>query len=40
MRQLCHFFRADISYGRRVAEGLGISIDPSLLPVIAQAVSI
>ncbi|MCC5625151.1 hypothetical protein LC574_29295 [Nostoc sp. CHAB 5715] len=40
MRQLCHFFRADVSYGRRVAEGLGISIDPSLLPVIAQAVSI
>lgn len=30
-RQLCHFFRADVSYGHRVAEALGISIDPSIL---------
>ncbi|WP_017316322.1 catalase [Mastigocladopsis repens] len=40
MRQLCHFFQADISYGRRVAEGLGISIDPSMLRVTAQAVGV
>ncbi len=40
MRQLCHFFRADVSYGRRVAEGLGISIDPSMLPATPQAVAI
>lgn len=25
-RQLCHFFRADEEYGRRVAEGLGIDV--------------
>lgn len=25
MRQLCHFFQADVNYGRRVAEGLGIT---------------
>jgi catalase len=40
MRQICHFFRADVSYGRRVAEGLGISIDPSLLGANTQPVSI
>lgn len=40
MRQLCHFFQADISYGRRVAEGLGISIDPSMLRVTAQVVGV
>ncbi|WP_268743996.1 catalase-related domain-containing protein [Chlorogloeopsis fritschii] len=38
MRQLCHFFRADVNYGRRVAEGLGIAIDPSMLPKSAEAV--
>ena len=27
MRQLCHFFRADEEYGRRVAEKLGIDLD-------------
>ncbi|MEA5580994.1 catalase [Nodularia harveyana UHCC-0300] len=31
MRQLCHFFRADMNYGQRVAEGLGIEIDPSMI---------
>ena len=40
MRQLCHFFQADISYGSRVAEGLGISIDPSMLRVTAQVVGV
>ncbi|MEQ8786924.1 MAG: catalase [Pirellulaceae bacterium] len=25
-RQLCHFFRADEEYGRRVAEGLGVDV--------------
>jgi len=38
IRQLCHFFRADVSYGRRVAEGLGIAIDPSMIPTSGQAV--
>lgn len=32
MRQLCHFFRADVNYGRRVAAALGIEIDPSMMP--------
>ncbi|HCF27446.1 MAG TPA: catalase [Cyanobacteria bacterium UBA11049] len=31
MRQLCHFFRADVDYGRRVAQALSIEIDPSML---------
>ncbi|MBR8832566.1 MAG: catalase [Stigonema ocellatum SAG 48.90 = DSM 106950] len=39
MRQLCHFFRADVSYGRSVAEGLGISIDPAMLSATPEAVS-
>ena len=26
-RQLCHFFRADVSLGMAVAKGLGVSID-------------
>jgi catalase len=26
MRQLCHFFRADEDYGRRVAEKLGVDV--------------
>jgi catalase len=39
-RQICHFFRADVDYGRCVAEGLGITIDPSLLGANAQAVGI
>ena len=30
MRQLCHFFRADEDYGRRVAGKLGIDIDAVL----------
>ncbi len=32
MRQICHFFRADVNYGRRIAEGLGIAIDPAMIP--------
>ncbi|MHC5613394.1 MAG: catalase-related domain-containing protein [Nostoc sp.] len=40
MRQLCHFFRADVSYGLLVAKGLGTSIDPSMFSATAQAVSI
>lgn len=36
MRQLCHFFRADVDYGRRIAEKLGIQIDPSMLPAPHQ----
>ena len=30
MRQLCHFFRADEDYGRRIAGKLGIDIDAVL----------
>ena len=40
MRQLCHFFRADINYGRGVAEGLGIKIDPSMMPLLQTAVAV
>ena len=29
-RQLCHFFRADEDYGRRVAEKLGIDVEEVL----------
>lgn len=36
MRQLCHFFRADADYGMRVAKGLGVSIEPSMLPNLEQ----
>jgi len=38
MRQLCHFFRADVNYGRGVAEGLGITIDPAMIPTSAQLI--
>jgi catalase len=38
MRQLCHFFRADADYGRKIAEALGISLDPSMFPAGATAV--
>jgi catalase len=30
LRQLCHFFRADPDYGRRVATKLGINVDQVL----------
>lgn len=30
-RQLCHWFRADVQLGMRIAQGLGIQIDPSML---------
>ena len=41
MRQLCHLFRADVDYyGRRVAEGLGIKIDPSMMPLLETAVGV
>jgi catalase len=36
MRQLCHFFRADVKYGLRVAEGLGVEIDPDMMQTLAQ----
>ena len=32
-RQLCHFFRADVDYGSRIAKALNIEIDPSQIPV-------
>jgi catalase len=31
LRQLCHFFRADLDYGRHVAAALGLEIDPTML---------
>ncbi|PSO85142.1 MAG: catalase [Cyanobacteria bacterium QS_3_48_167] len=37
MRQLCHFFRADVNYGKGVAAALGIEIDPSMLPTAPGA---
>lgn len=37
MRQLCHFFRADVDYGRRVAAKLGIEIDPCMFPTADKA---
>jgi len=40
MRQLCHFFRADVKYGLRVAEGLGIEIDPSMMPMSHQPMTV
>jgi catalase len=33
MRQVCHFFRADEDYGRRVAEKLGIAVEAMLSPI-------
>jgi catalase len=30
-RQLCHFFRANIELGMRVAQGLGVNIDANAL---------
>ena len=30
-RQLCHWFRADVTLGMRIANGLGVQIDPELL---------
>lgn len=35
MRQLCHFFRAEEDYGRRVAEKLGVNVDQFLQAVPA-----
>jgi len=40
MRQLCHFFRADVQYGLRVAQGLGIEIDPAMMPAAQQPVGV
>ena len=37
MRQLCHFFRADPEYGRRVAEKLGIEIPEEMLNAARNA---
>ena len=37
MRQLCHFFRADIDYGQRVANALGIEIDPAMFSTSQSA---
>ncbi|WP_310416799.1 catalase [Chamaesiphon sp. OTE_8_metabat_110] len=35
MRQLCHFFRADPQYGMQIAAGLGIKLDPAMMPSLA-----
>ena len=34
MRQLCHFFRADPDYGRRVAEKLNIEVPSEMLEAV------
>ena len=34
MRQLCHFFRADPDYGRRVAQKLGVEIPAEMLEAV------
>lgn len=30
-RQLCHFFRADIGLGMAIAQGLGVTVDESVM---------
>ncbi|WP_164929147.1 catalase-related domain-containing protein [Gloeobacter violaceus] len=30
LRQICHLFRADADYGRRVAQGLGIDLEQEM----------
>lgn len=35
-RQLCHFFRANIELGMRVAEGLGVNIDSGMLSSLSE----
>lgn len=35
-RQLCHFFRANIELGMKVAEGLGINIDSGMLSTLSE----
>lgn len=37
MRQLCHFFRADEDYGRRVAEKLGMDVESMMAGQAVQA---
>jgi hypothetical protein len=37
MRQLCHFFRADVSYGRGVAQELGLNLSEMETPMAAGA---
>ncbi len=40
MRQLCHFFRADMKYGMQIAKALGIAIDPAMMTASPQPVSV
>jgi catalase len=40
MHQLCHFCRADVKYGMQIAQGLGIAINPSMIPESAQPVGV
>ena len=35
MRQLCHFFRADVDYGSRVAELLGVQLPEEMMQPVA-----
>lgn len=30
LRQICHFFRADADYGKRIAQGLGIDLEQEM----------
>ncbi len=40
MRQLCHFFRADVEYGQRVAVELGIEIAPEMLSALNKPAAV
>ena len=40
MRQLCHFFRADIDYGRGVAQALGMDITELESRLVADAMAL
>ena len=40
MRQLCHFFRADIDYGRGVAQALGMDISELESRLVADAMAL
>lgn len=40
MRQLCHFFRADVNYGMQIAQALGIHIAPLMISAAHQRVGV
>ena len=40
MRQLCHFFRADVDYGRGVAQALGMDVSELDSRLTADAMAV